>query len=199
MHKIIARVFRLNVILFFLLTGSVALNVMLARKVDRLDRAVSDAENLGLKIGTSVPALDAKELNGNGVRINYADTDRPTFIYVFTPQCGWCARNLENIKALTAGIHDRYRVIGLSLSSADLPEYLDRNQFIFPVYTEPSSESKANYKLGATPATILVSPKGTVLKIWNGMYDGDVKKDLEEYFQFRLPSTQNDVALTLVK
>jgi hypothetical protein len=35
---------------------------------------------------------------------------------VFTPQCSWCLRNLDNFKTLVESDKAQYGVIGLSLS-----------------------------------------------------------------------------------
>ena len=85
----------------FMLVCSVGLNVLLARKVNQLRSAqnASAADRL-LKIGTNVPPITAMRLGGQVETISYASSDRPTVLYVFTPQCGWCTRNLDNLKAL---------------------------------------------------------------------------------------------------
>lgn len=48
----------------------------------------------------------------------------------------------------------------------------------FPVY-EVSAESALAYRLGGTPQTIVVSPYGQVVKIWDGAYEGDLKREFE--------------------
>jgi peroxiredoxin len=187
--------FTMKFFLALFLAMSVVLNIMLARKIGRLNQAVAASEALqSLTVGTTVPALEAKELNGSKVVVNYSETERPTLIYVFTPQCMWCSRNLENIKALSSGIAQDYRVIGISLTSEDLPEYVAKNHFDFPVYTKPSTGTKTNYKLGATPRTIVVSPGGEVLKTWNGTYSGDLKPEIEDFFHVTLPGIGSDLA-----
>lgn len=162
---------------------------MLARKINRLERAAHTTESLqNLTVGTSVPPLEVKELNGDKAIVNYSDGDKTTVIYVFTPQCMWCTRNLENIKALSANLSENYRVIGVSLTGEDLIPYIEKNQFGFPIYFEPSTGTKTNYKLGVTPKTIVVSSENQVVKTWNGAYTGDLKSEIEDFFKINLPN-----------
>lgn len=56
-----------------------------------------------------------------------------------------------------------------------------------PVYKDLTELSKLTYKLGATPQTIVVSPEGKVIKNWMGAYSGDKAREVEEYFNVRLP------------
>ncbi len=54
------------------------------------------------------------------------------------------------------------------------------------VYTAQPSTVEA-YHLGETPMTILLSPEGSVLKIWRGAYTGGTKASIEAYFHLKLP------------
>ena len=45
----------------------------------------------------------------------------------------------------------------------------------------------AAYRLGGTPATIVVSPEGKLLREWKGAYMGDAKHQIEEYFDVSFP------------
>jgi hypothetical protein len=39
----------------------------------------------------------------------------------------------------------------------------------------------------ATPQTIVLTRKGTVLRSWTGAYAGEVRREIEEYFDVVLP------------
>src|SRR5262245_12844082 len=120
-----------------LLVCSVALNVLLALKV----RDLSDLSRLlQLKMnspvlvpGSVAPAFSAKE-NEKKVFLNYAESELPTVIYFFSPDCHWCDRNLDNIRALAQTAHDRFRFVGVSLRNEDLQTYLAQSKLPFAVY-----------------------------------------------------------------
>src|SRR5262245_41976532 len=80
------------------LAVSVVMNVLLAHRVRTLTYAVSAriAEHQ-LKIGTTMPPITGKRLDGQQEVISYLGTNQPTVLYIFTPPCSWCARNVDNL------------------------------------------------------------------------------------------------------
>ena len=103
-------------------------------------------------------------------------------MYVFAPECLWCERNLDNIKKLSELVQNKYRLVGLSMSSSNLQEYVTSHGLNFPVYKEPTAESVLAYKPGGTPRTIIISPEGRVVKNWYGAYAEEAQKEVEEFF-----------------
>jgi peroxiredoxin len=174
-----------------MLVVSVALNVMLALKIRELT-GMQNALRAGreLEIGTEVPPITATRLDGRSETITYADSPRPTVLYVFTPQCVWCARNLENIRTLIDRKGGDYRFIGISLSKEGLEKYVADYQLTFPIYTDIPKEAGEAYKMGVTPQTVVISPQGKVLQNWPGAYVGDQKSQVEGYFDITLPGIQ---------
>lgn len=176
------------VALTVMLVVSVALNVMLALKI----RELTDTQNARraereLEVGTAVPAITARRLDGKSETITYADSTRPTVIYVFTPQCMWCTRNLDNFQTLVNQKGKDYRFIGISLSKEGLEKYVADHQLAFPIYTDIPTEVGEAYKMGGTPQTVVISPQGKVLQNWPGAYAGDQKYQVEKYFDMTLP------------
>jgi len=144
-----------------------------------------------LPVGSQVEPIKATRLGGHQEVISYQNTSQqPTVLYVFTPPCSWCARNLDNVKALVDKESDQYRFVGLSLSEEGLAQYTAKNDLHFPVYSGLSTEAKQAYKLSGTPQTIVVSPEGIVLKNWMGAYVGDQKSQLEAFFHVTLPGVR---------
>jgi peroxiredoxin len=172
----------------FALVTSVILNVVLAHRVRSLSyaRSARIADN-HLKVGTTVPPITGRRLDGERAVISYQSVNQPTVLYIFTPPCSWCGRNLDNLKALVQKDSDQFRFIGLSLSELGLSEYVAKNDLKLPVYWGLSSETLMTYKLGSTPQTIVISPEGKVLQDWAGAYVGDQKSQIEAFFHVSLP------------
>ena len=80
-----------------------------------------------------------------------------------------------------------YRVLGISLSSHGLPEFVATHDFKFPAYTDVSAEGTKLYRLHTTPEVIVVSPAGRVLASWKGAFLGRTKSDIEHFFSIHLP------------
>jgi hypothetical protein len=174
------------------LVVSITLNVLLAHKIRSLTyiRSARTAEYL-LKINAAVPPITAKRLGRQQEVISYESTNRSTVLYVFTPPCSWCARNMGNFKTLLDKESSQYRFIGLSLSEEGLAAYVAKNELKLPVYSDLSTETKVAYKLSGTPQTIVVSPEGRVLQDWIGAYVGGQKSQIEAFFHVSLPGLQD--------
>lgn len=185
-----------SAILTVLLILSVGLNILLSRKVQevtevsRLLRLKLDSPVL--RPGAKAPEFSAYELDGQKKLLNYAEANVPTVLYVFTPDCHWCARNLGNIRSLVDGVGDRFRFLGVSLSSEDLTTYLTQNKLPFHVYQTPSEDVKIAYGFNSTPSTIVISPSGSVLQYWKGAYSEDLATEVEGYFQVKLPGLSKE-------
>jgi hypothetical protein len=140
---------------------------------------------------TQIPPLEVNNLKDERETVSYSDIGLPTVIYVFSPDCAWCERNLPNIRALSAR-KDSFRFIGISLAEGRLKEYLEARKLEFPVYTNILPDTMLALGLGATPQTIVVSPNGKVLKNWVGAYIGQVRSEVESYFGVALPVSSRD-------
>jgi peroxiredoxin len=175
----------LVVVLSGTLVLSVTVNVLLAHRLRRLN-VPKPAERI-LTIGSTLPPIRLKALDGHQEWLSYQNSTQPTVLYVFTPSCSWCARNMDNFKTLLDKERGHYRFIGLSLSGETLPEYVAKNDLKLPVYYGVSSETLKTYKFGTTPQTIVVSPEGRILQDWVGAYAGDQKTQVEAFFRVTLP------------
>jgi peroxiredoxin len=172
-------------VLLILFAASIALNFFLIARVHTLTQKASSHPLL--TVGAEMPSIEAQTVTGVPGTIDYAATSVPTVLYVFTPQCGWCKRNLPDLHALADQAGNKYRLIGLSLTDRDLKQYIDSQHLDFPVYTHLNSATMSKYQLGGTPATIVISPQGKILNSWVGVYGDDVKGKIESSLQISLP------------
>lgn len=184
------KVMRADWFLLALLSLSLGTNVLLGVGFLRLSAGggpqAAAPERRTLPIGKELPPLEAQRLGGGPEVIRYDPAGRPTLIYVFTPSCSWCARNLANFRALIDDAKDDYRIVGVSLDP-EVETYLKETALDLPVYINASTATLTAYELGSTPQTIVVSPEGKVLKSWVGAYGGSLQKEVESVFGLRLP------------
>ncbi|MBO0859398.1 MAG: hypothetical protein J2P21_13135 [Chloracidobacterium sp.] len=87
----------------------------MARKVSSLTLTLDWERRIS--VGASAPPLLAHTLDGNPTTITFSDRTLPTILYVFSPQCVWCMRNLDNIKTIESSVKGKYQLIGLSISN----------------------------------------------------------------------------------
>lgn len=175
-------------IIFGLLIGSTLLNVFQARKVSQLRNALVVLKSEGrLSEGSTVPAIDARDAYKNTAKLTYESDGPPTVLYVFSPSCIWCSRNLDSVKTLAKSLKGTHRFATISLSEDKLQEYIAEKDFQFPVYAGLTPKTLMAYKLGGTPQTMVLSSDGRVQKNWMGAYAGETKSEIESYFNIQLP------------
>jgi hypothetical protein len=166
------------------LVASLVLNAVLAVQMSR--RPASKPAVGDSMIGKRAPEIFGHRVGGPRSRL--ATFGRPTIVYVISPRCGWCARNTANITALWRRRCADHDFVGLSLKEDGLPEYLSKHPLPFSVAVA-ESETIADYHLGVTPSTLLITPDRVVLKEWNGAWDRAVPS-IRRLFDVTLPGIQ---------
>lgn len=175
-----------------LLVVSVVLNVLLAREVASLRETLGQANDRGLlMLGETVPEIDARSLDGSRHTVIFSDVTVPTVLYVFSPECSWCKKNLSNLHALIEHASNEsrggYRVLGIALNNEGLAKYLEDEHLTFPVYSDVSEPVRNAYHMGMTPTTIVVSPDRKVLRVWTGAYHEQTLREIDAYFHITMP------------
>jgi hypothetical protein len=175
-------------VLLLILAVSLILNVFLGWKVNGLAISRKGAlVNEALSIGDAVPSIAVTDITGSQETIHFRELMVPTVLYVITPQCVWCERNFVNANALAKSSDKAFRFIGLSLTNEGLKAYVGERSPAFPIYANLLQNNISDLKLGSTPQTIVISPKGIVLKNWIGAYKGQLQLEIESYFRVKLP------------
>ncbi len=142
-----------------------------------------------LATGTRLSNIDVENLDGSKTTIDWKSS-KPTLLYVFSPSCGWCKRNFDNFASVNRARREQYRIIGLSITSVGLKQYVHDHALDYAVYGNPKSQEFA--RLG-TPATLLVSGDGTIEELWRGAYTGRTKDRVEARFKLQLPGLTGGV------
>jgi hypothetical protein len=168
---------------------SLALNLFQAVRINGLNTSARSGTKLPppIQAGTIVSPFKAQGLRGEQGLVSYQNIRHPIVLYVFTPTCVWCSRNLANFQTLIAQKHDSYDFVGLSLSGDGLSEYVAKNKLDIPVYFNPAEETKLEYRLSSTHQTIVISTEGKVLQNWLGAYSGAQQSEVEKFFDVKLP------------
>lgn len=140
-----------------------------------------------LPTGTTLPPLRVQNIEGESEMIEFGDASGTTILYVFTPTCLWCARNLNNVRAVSDRARQLgIRLVGLSLDS-NVQHYVESERFPFSVFVLPDDATREAYGLGVTPQTFVISPGGVLVKEWRGAFAGEIGKEVEEWLGTRLP------------
>ncbi len=85
-----ARSQRPDLVLLLLLLASLSLNVYLGWKVKQGDAVPNLPQKVAL--GTRVEPITVSSADGVVQTISYRGTDKPTVLYILSPDCIWCER-----------------------------------------------------------------------------------------------------------
>ncbi len=133
------------------------------------------------KPGFVVGELSGERLEGPKETFNLAGE---TLLYVMSPKCIWCTRNLENVQTLAQARGSNF--IAISNTSEGLGQYIKDHRINYPVY------HKMN-KIGvsSTPSMVLVRD-GVIKDAWYGAWKDANKAGIEKYFGLVLPGLTAD-------
>jgi len=164
-----------------LLVLSAAINLALATKV----RSANGRPPARLTAGTPATPFSGVSLDGHTLNVDFKH-GRPTVLYYFSPACGWCERNWANVKSLMERRAADYRFIGVSTSADDAALAVARGLNL-EVVTGLSGTAMENYHFSGTPQTVVISSVGRVLKSWDGAFAGRIAREVEAFFDMKLP------------
>jgi peroxiredoxin len=155
----------------------------------RVIRPQGTPTNHSMRIGAHFPALTIHDLSGKEIKMSWPSVeDKLTVVYLFSPTCSWCQRNIENFKAMGTATHSEYRLVPISLTSAGLSKYVEKNRLVFPVFADPIVPKGGGFSYSGTPETLVISRDGTVKRVWRGAFTKAVKREVEDYLGVYLPS-----------
>jgi peroxiredoxin len=136
--------------------------------------------------GATMPALRVNDLEGRPVTIPYLDVSTPTIVYLFSPHCVFCKKNVKAMASLQGQLSGSYRFIGVSLAKEDLKQFIKESDLHFPIYTDLDPAIATAYKAGATPQTFVIGRDGRLQSMWTGYYSDAVKQEIESFFRVRI-------------
>ena len=168
-------------ILLLLLGLSVSINIWQAVRPTAVASAAAEPRP-GIAVGAGAPAVKGQTLDGRPVSVT-ATAGGSLTLYVYSPDCSWCARNAPNISALATGRKSGTRLLGVCLGTTTTCQAPAAG---FDDTIIPAPETYAGYKLGVTPQTIVVV-NDRVDKIWSGAYSPLISSEIESYFGAKLP------------
>jgi hypothetical protein len=106
-----------------LLLTSVAVNVTQSHRISTLKSRLEGLKAAHeLQVGSKVPDIIGLTPDGQSQTLHFGQATVPTVLYVFTPQCGWCKKNLPDLHALIDASGSRYQLVGISLTTQDLKD-----------------------------------------------------------------------------
>lgn len=147
----------------------------------------------GIQQGQIIPSLPVTTPDGQATTLTFVG-QRPTILYVLSPECSWCQRNEANIVELARAKARDFRVIGVSVGRQpkSLAGYLKRHPLPFEVFQLASEELGLQLGFTATPQTAIVDDSGRATRVWVGAYLERSNREIAQVFGVTLPGLMRD-------
>jgi peroxiredoxin len=181
-----------SVILFGLL-GLILIAANVALFIQNLNlkaRTTDSAIPLAVKIGSVVPALSGFDIYGKEFTLEYANDSRKAILFIFSPDCGFCTKNMPNWKKIIDRVDRRsYHLVAVSIKSesSGVKEYVDQQGLSgLTILTEVNLKNKLSYEMRATPQTLVIDHGGRVEKVWTGVIEAEEWQDVERTLNLKL-------------
>lgn len=175
-----------DVFVMCILGCSLALNVYLG--VSLRGKRSGPAPAKPLPAGTQLKSLQGTTLDGAPFTLAPGRDSRDLALYIFSTACGWCEKNLNNIRTLASRVSNKYRIVGVSTGPADgLQAYARAKGLNFEIVLGVSKEQQIEYQMSGTPHIMVLSRDAKLKKVLSGALTGALKEDAERFFGLSLP------------
>ena len=132
-----------------------------------------------LQAGEFVTSVTATSLDGRPYQLDYEKDGRQRLLLFFSPNCPYCQQQSPLWRDLLDKVDsNRFTIIGVVSDQEDkrlVSAYADAAGYFKTKTPLPlvffDSESLGNYKLTATPTTLLINEDGRVEHAWIGKWD----------------------------
>lgn len=187
------KISKTTALLLVLLVGALlVLNASLIIQNRRMRGGETNLRSTVLKRGSTVPALAGTDLDGKDFTLDYGKDPRKAVMFIFSPRCGICTKNMANWKAISQRLdRNSYRIVAVSIVPEGVKEYINQQRLTnVPVIAEVDPKSRVSYEMNVTPITLLIDSKGQVEKVWVGLLLPEEQTEVEQVLSLKLPATQ---------
>jgi peroxiredoxin len=157
---------------------------LIAQHDENKDGALNEAElekalaslssrGRGIKKGETLKLdVPVQKIDGEEVKLSSL-INGTTIIYFFTSKCGYCRKAEDFARKLNEACKDKkVELLGIASSREpvkDLPAYLAKAQFTFPVVVDSKGAFSSKNKVRGTPNVLIVDKDGKVVEVFRGL------------------------------
>ncbi|MDT7541995.1 MAG: AhpC/TSA family [Acidobacteriota bacterium] len=180
-----------TVALWLLLIALTISNLLLLRQNMKMRAALTPPKLETLHAGDRVQPFMAEDLRGGKIDVSYNGTGAKRVLLYFTPTCPFCRQQFAYWhEVFVRADRERFEVLGVVSDKEDkekMEDYLRQfgcaadSQTPLRAALVPD-DVRCNYKLMATPITLIVNNNGTVDKAWSGRWSGEEMAKAGETF-----------------
>jgi peroxiredoxin len=139
----------------------------------------------GAREGDILEQFQAKNLNGSETRIDYHDGNKKRVLLFFKTTCGYCKKQMKYWKELVSNADpQKFRITAVTTetNTQAISDYLKSYEVEDWEVLSIKLEDAQKARFFVTPITVVIDNKGTVEKVWFGMWQNSSIDSLSKYF-----------------
>lgn len=153
-----------------LLTIEMSLLEIQNRKLESTIEALTSRPKEPIKAGELVQPFKVLLQGGDTTTIGYNDSSESFLLFILSPGCPHCSKNLGAWNKIAEAEHrTNLKIVGVLMGGIDdTRAYAASNNVHFYLAAVGDTSFVHKYKIVAVPETILVDGKGVVGRVWMG-------------------------------
>lgn len=159
------------------------INVLLVRQNRQLKAQLAlPPAAYEIPAGSQVPDLSGYDFRRAPFRVAFGQDPRKVLILVYSPTCGFCAKNWPQWWKLMAELDPAsVRAVAVDITNTSTAAFLAEHRLNdMPVLMQVEPNARMKYRFQLTPQTILIDASGKVEKIWSGVLSDGAVAELQQ-------------------
>lgn len=149
---------------------------------DQLIEIVKGFQSGGPQIGSLAPDFTSEDLNGNKISLSDFRDQKPVLLVFWATWCGFCAKELPDLKTFTKEHQNDVQVIVISSGEvkSTIVDYVKEKEINFMMLLDEQKEIWNSYLVRGTPNHFLIDKQGKIFTLQPGLASLDNLKTMLE-------------------
>lgn len=138
---------------------------------DRLAKPATSPTDVGVQIGAFAPYFASEDIFGNKVVLSDFRNKKPVLLVFWATWCGYCAKELPDLKTFTQRHQNEIQVIAISSGEIKdtVKNYTEEKDINFLILLDETRKIWNQYLVRGTPSHFLIGQDGKVITLRPGL------------------------------